>query len=876
MDELSTATLPTHIARTADRLNLIGPEASGDTFLTTSYLVECLIKTIAAALHAGLRTASPDTAYPIAYELVRADGLGTWDDAIRGMCSHPVAGYLPPDFYPSVAWITKKRTQLSEDSWLLQSLADAAQILDLLGREVTSERRTKTVANLLTDLVLIRNKTKAHGAVGPDFFSAANPPYVAIVGRLVTHCPLLDARWMHLSIRPAKKSIRGISLLGSGPKHMRDADTAPFAPNEPGPYIVPGKQRAFWVGDLLRTNLECTEFFLPNGGYRSPGVAEYLDYATGASRQIEVPQFSLPPGPLPASETEGLPSLDVQSNVFGNLPSLPTQYVSRPAIEQELTERLLDHNHPIITLHGRGGVGKTSLALHVAHSLAQLASPPFDAIVWFSARDVDLRPSGPARVRTAVPDLHAICKSYGALFGVGSTEEDFALVLRGTSTVGTLFIFDNFETVDAARHVHQFLDTHTHIPNKILITSRERAFKADYPIEVHGMEYDEAEKLIRMTARHVGAESLITSDVVRGIFDYTDGHVYVMKLLVGEIAKERRYVPPRSLLPHRQDIVDAVFERSFNKLSDVGRWVFLLVANWRSVVSELSLLVVCAERGLDAGSGLEECVRFSLINLGSLGDDQPCYHAPELARIFGRKKLESDPDRFTIQEDLERLQRFGVLATRDVGSQTQQAIVERFASWAFREAAEGGSDEIERLDRTLMAVAELWAPAWAFVAKFRHKYGMDRDSVEYAYRRLVEERPFDKGAWLARAEYALSVGDEQTYLASLVSAIDADPSDVELVRDTALTLCKFIDAHRLDIPRTRRGVYLAGVRAHMEKLSQQLDATGLSRLAWLFLLEADEEKALEFASLGLRKDPWNHHCQNLVERLRGSVPRRRR
>ena len=59
------------------------------------------------------------------------------------------------------------------------------------------------------------------------------------------------------------------------------------------------------------------------------------------------------------------------------------------------------------------------------------------------------------------------------------------------------------------------------------------------------------------------------------------------RVVVGEMAKDGRYTPPALVMGRRQDIVDAVFERSFNKLSEAGRYVFLLVANWKSHVPEV-------------------------------------------------------------------------------------------------------------------------------------------------------------------------------------------------------------------------------------------------------------------------------------------------
>ena len=80
---LDPSGLPTPVAKVAARLNVVGPEASADTFLVSSYLAEAAIKSIAIALYAGLFDKAPDYAYRIGYDLVRADGLGSWEQAIR-------------------------------------------------------------------------------------------------------------------------------------------------------------------------------------------------------------------------------------------------------------------------------------------------------------------------------------------------------------------------------------------------------------------------------------------------------------------------------------------------------------------------------------------------------------------------------------------------------------------------------------------------------------------------------------------------------------------------------------------------------------------------------------------------------------------------
>lgn len=870
---IDPSTFPTHVARVISRLSVAGPDALAETFLVTSYITECVIKTLGIALCAGIREGAPTAAYRFEYRLVHADGLGAWEEAIGAMAGYACAGYVPQDMQPLIAWLTKKRTRV-EDQWARDAAGQCAAILHLLGADDVEPPRTPTVRHIISYLVQIRNKTKAHGAVGADFFERANASYIAATEGLVKNCPAFKWEWLHLSVRPAKDNVRALHLLGLDPKHVPSEDAAELRPRQPGLHLrTAARGTVFFCGMLMEATRECTGFFLPNGGFTAQGQGEFIDYASGATKQVDLKGYILPPAPLPRSATEGEPCLDVCSNVFGNLPPCPEGYVERKSLQDELTERLLDKNHTIITLHGRGGIGKTSLALFVAHELSGRDHPPFDMIIWLSARDLELRLSGPVEVRRGIANLDEVARLVGALCAVGTTLEALASLLQSPTcarSAGILLVFDNLETLDDPRGLHKFLDTHTHIPNKVLITSRERAFKADYPIEVGGMEPPEALELLRRTSMALGIEGIVTAAAQEEIIDYTGAHPYVMRVLLGEIAKERRWVPLRSLVPRRGDLLNAVFERSFNKLSDDGRWVFLALGNWRSLVPELTLLVVVGQREIDVEAGIEECLRLSLCARYELADGQGCLEAPELARLFAKKKLEGDPDRLPIHDDIELLRQFGPVRHGEPGARNMDEIVDRFLDKCIASIPNAGAQRIDAMDRTAVRTAELWPGAWLKVAEFRQSAFRGPEAVAYALRRAVEEMPFDKRAWLARARHARESGDDSTRIASLVSAVEADPRDAELIREVAFELCKYLDAHKADILPARRGVYLASVRAHMGKIADQLDATGLSRLAWLFLLEGHEGKAWEYANRGLSKDSTNRYCLSMVERLSAS------
>ena len=876
---IDSTKLPTHLASIARRLHVVGFEASADTFLATSYLTEGLLKTIALALLAGVRRASPAIFYKLEYDIVRADGLGSWVQAIQTCTGQSYAGYLDSDLQALVAWLTKRRTQ-ADDVWAQQATKHCSDILNQLGAADTATPPRFNVLHLLRQLVQIRNKTKAHGAVGPDFFAIANGPYVEATSLFLHNCPATTWEWYHLANRSDRDNVRAIALTGTTPAHVRAEAANALRPTASGMHFrTHDRGHLFHCGELIRTNLECSAFGFPNGGYSTSGSAEFVDYASGKTENVQLPAYLQTPAPLPPSATEGAGALDIYSNIFGNLPPRPDRYVARSTLEAELATRLRDRNHPIITLHGRGGVGKTSLALQLAHVLSEEALPQFEHIIWLSARDVELKPSGTMEVRRAVANLDSVCQRVSTLLDTEPNAESLAQLLRDPAYVGSrgiLLIFDNFETLDDPREVHRFLDDHSHVPNKVLITSRERAFKGDYPIEVGGMEREEAQRLIEQEAEALGISTIVGDAGIDEIFEYTDGHAYIMRVLLGEVAKENKWVPLKSLVPRRSDLLNVVFERSFNKLTPEGRWCFLSISCWRSLITELALLVVLGLRGFDAEKGLEECVRLSLLTRHELPDGTCCYDAPELARLFGKKKLEGDPDRLLILEDLELLREFGPLQETAARTSSAGAVVDRFVLTCIERAPGAKLEVRDRLDAALSGVAELWPAAWLGVARFRQETGQSPDAIAYALRRAVEENPDDKATWLARAEFASRQNDAATRIASLVSAVETDPTDVELVREVAFQLCQYIDAHKNEIPVARRGVYLASVRTHMERLAKRLDATGLSRLAWLFLLENNQDGGWKYADLGLSKDSTNHYCLQSMQRLdrRGYSPQR--
>ena len=76
----------------------------------------------------------------------------------------------------------------------------------------------------------------------------------------------------------------------------------------------------------------------------------------------------------------------------------------------------MDDRRAVVTLLGRGGIGKTSLALSVLPRLYE--EEIFDAIVWFSSRDIDLQSSGAKLVTAEVVTKKDISANYLSLIHI--------------------------------------------------------------------------------------------------------------------------------------------------------------------------------------------------------------------------------------------------------------------------------------------------------------------------------------------------------------------------------------------------------------------------------------------------------------------------
>lgn len=164
-----------------------------------------------------------------------------------------------------------------------------------------------------------------------------------------------------------------------------------------------------------------------------------------------------------------------------NLPRRVTPLWGYTTALTELRTLLLDAQHPLITLIGEGGVGKTRLALAAAWSLIEAPAtrqPPFADGLWFIPLN-DLNPTAD------LPDKLASAIGIACGCSFAATTSLSTQLQTWLHTKSLLLILDSFEQLTAASTwLNSILQTAPQV--KILVTSRQRlTLEAAFVFPVH-------------------------------------------------------------------------------------------------------------------------------------------------------------------------------------------------------------------------------------------------------------------------------------------------------------------------------------------------------------------------------------------------------
>jgi hypothetical protein len=844
------------------RERLLRSAADSDTtyFYDVLAATELVLKVTVAGLVAAIRRDPAGHQYRLESALVRADGIGEWVRVLEEVLTGPASEYLATAAREAQRQLTG--TVVAPD-WRRTALDKVEQAADCISPGRPGFRRAQ-LRQFFHTFAWIRNKTRGHGAPDLDETSRMAAPLAECASALMDQ--LIVPTWPWAVVRRGVTGRFRVTPMGNGlaPSLEEMRQRTDMALDD-GVYVgldSPLRVRLV-VGDV-----DLADFFLANGSFSSDAY-ETLSYASGERRSVPSAPYLKPPAPLPPSETRGSRAVAVRHNVLTNMPNRPAGYVSRQALETEVTTLILDDRRPIVTLGGRGGIGKTSLALQVLDDVAR--SDRFGTVWWFSARDIDLLPSGPKQVRPDVVTLDDIARDFATLvsdepgssrrIALGQAKETFGQWLSGVTAAGpSLFVFDNFETVADPGDAYRWLDGCIRLPNKVLITTRVRDFKGDYPVEVGGMTESEFRALVHGVARQLGIEGIVGDEYIDLLYADSDGHPYVAKILLGEVARTGRPASAERIMAGHEEILTALFERTFAlSLTPGAQRAFLTLSAWRSVVAELALkaamLRATGDR-IDVTAAINELVRSSMVDSVDGPDGERFLSVPLAAQLFGRSKLRVSAEKASIESDVLILRAFGAAQESDVLKGL------RPRTEALAKAAEA---DFENMKPILEYVAIHYPAMWMNVANAHHNRS-DTDAEQEAVARYVEALPLDPYGWRRLADLAAARGDAMAEMNALVQLADLPTTPYREISDASNRFNYLSAKQRLASDGPAEDVLIARLRSIMESRVAEADATDLSRLGWLCLHQADVISAQEYARRGLTLDPGNRHCSALLSR----------
>jgi uncharacterized protein YwbE len=827
-------------------------------------LGELLTKTINLFLVASINDDNDRTRYRQEYSLVRANAIGDFVKSIDEILTGPPAQLLASEIRDFELKELVQRSSPGE--WQYEAQKLLSDTLSVFAIEHTTMATKSPLRNWFNNFAHLRNKTKGHGATTIEPCSKACPLLERSIQLIINNFTAFKRPWAYLHRNYSGKY--RISYLTEKTTDFDFLKHEIYHSMNDGVYCYLDKPR---IINLMFSNPELTDFYHTNGNLRNDSF-ESISYLSDERLSCSAKEYLLPITQLPSSHTEGSSELEVIGNCFTNLPESIDEYVKRPILESELIKVLNEtERFPIITLLGKGGVGKTSLALNVIKGLT--VNDRFDLIIWFSARDIDLLMDGPKQVQTKVLNQKDIASEYCKLVHPNQDIKDklefFSKELTKNTHGKALYIFDNFETVTNPIEVFEWINTYVRNPNKVLITSRiSRNFKADYPIEIQGMNESECKSLIEIVSSKLNISSLLTPNYIDELITESDGHPYIIKILLGEVSKSGKIGKVQRIVAEQEKILTALFKRTFNTLSPAAKRVFLTLSSWNSLVPVIAVEAVLwrpENEKIDIQGAIEELRKSSFIDIIN-EDKEALINVPLAASIFGKGELEVYPEKIKIYDDRKLLMEFGASTNNTISVGLTSKIERKFSEVAKRI---NSLEEFRNELPTLEYVASRFPKAYEYLVDIFEEFS-DYVSVKYYLREYLKTSlPLTEKArlWLKLADICKLTKDWDGESHSLSELVLLPNVEFNSISEASNRINYYFRFHPEAKSVEYKKLLLDKVIEIMSRRIKEGNATDYSRLAWLLINNNQDEKAKETIERGLSIDSDNLHCQRLYAKI---------
>jgi predicted ATPase/class 3 adenylate cyclase len=329
-----------------------------------------------------------------------------------------------------------------------------------------------------------------------------------------------------------------------------------------------------------------------------------------------------------------------------NLPAGTLPLIGREAELDSIRDAFQVEHERLVTITGRGGAGKTSLALAAAADMLDDHSGG----VWLVRL---ARLSSPAEV------LPAAAAAIGAEADGGTSTLD-AVAVRTVTRGMTLIVLDNFEHVlGAAPSLTELLERAPEL--RLLVTSQAPLRLGDERrVNLDALDERAALELIERVARRRSGQLALTDTDREALLDVIallDGLPLALELAAARLAvltpaqlRDRLQSSSEVLRddrpdrPHRQRSLRATVDWTLELLDQEPRALFVRFGAFAGPVELEELEAVAGADGLDVVEALASLLDVALVRRVESGDGRVRFGLPEALRQIAAAMLAAAPD----------------------------------------------------------------------------------------------------------------------------------------------------------------------------------------------------------------------------------------
>lgn len=289
-------------------------------------------------------------------------------------------------------------------------------------------------------------------------------------------------------------------------------------------------------------------------------------------------------------------ALDIDEPYFRLLAPHCVRFIGRQEVLDEV-RKALQLRHPVVSLDGLGGVGKSAVAIELARQFYD--GRDYDFLISLSAKSRVWQGSVTSRVAgfSGITEfLETIANSLD-LPPQATIDDTKDAILEAMHGLRGLLLIDNIEDVEDDQ-VISFLYREVPDPVKVLVTSRISRNMGSLSVPVPEMHEDEAIELFEIELKRAGyARKQSDSAAIRSIVKVTGGIPLALKWSASIAAKNGSLKTAEDAFKgapiQKREFLDFCFTTMFDELEEKARQVALMYPylgmNWTLPILSIAL-----------------------------------------------------------------------------------------------------------------------------------------------------------------------------------------------------------------------------------------------------------------------------------------------